>query len=83
MLTRRLLPLVLAAPAALLSQTATHVDYHKADLIRASGGFVLNATVNPVWLQDSTRFYYRSSSPRGENVVYFVDPNDGDLLRVR
>src|SRR5262249_38756151 len=39
-----------------------------------SGAFVLNATVAPVWFQDSTRFYYRSSSPRGEAVVYVVDP---------
>src|SRR5471030_794407 len=68
---------LLAAPVLLNAQTPAppaHPDYAKADLIRTSGAFVLNATINPTWLQDSTRFYYRSSSPRGEPTVYLVDP---------
>src|SRR5262249_33888129 len=70
-----LLPLLLA-PALLAAQPSTggHPDYAKADLIGTSGAFVLNATVTPIWFRDSTRFYYRSSSPRGESVVYVVDP---------
>jgi dipeptidyl aminopeptidase/acylaminoacyl peptidase len=67
----------LGLPAALAGQASSpsaHPDYAKADLIRTSGAFVLNATVAPVWFQDSTRFYYRSSSPRGEATVYVVDP---------
>lgn len=66
--------LTLVAPAALAAQSARTVDYSKADLIRTSGAFVLNATVNPVWFQDSTRFWYRSTTPRGEAIVYVVDP---------
>src|ERR1035437_1851097 len=70
---------LIAAPVLLAAQAPTarppaHPDYAKADLIRTSGAFVLNATVNPVWLQDSTRFYYRSASPKGEPVVYLIDP---------
>jgi dipeptidyl aminopeptidase/acylaminoacyl peptidase len=67
---------LLAAPSLVAAQAPAHPhpDYAKADLIRTSGAFVLNATVAPVWFQDSTRFYYRSSSPRGESVVYVVDP---------
>src|SRR5471032_1475341 len=74
---RPLFAALFAAPVILAAQTPapqTHPDYAKADLIRTSGAFVLNATVNPVWLQDSTRFYYRSASPRGEQVVYLIDP---------
>src|SRR5476649_2610410 len=74
---RSLLAAVLAAPVLLSAQTPApqaHPDYAKADLIRTSGAFVLNATVAPVWFQDSTRFYYRSVSPRGEPTVFLVDP---------
>jgi dipeptidyl aminopeptidase/acylaminoacyl peptidase len=66
--------LLTAAPLSGQAPTAQHPDYAKADLIRTSGAFVLNAAVAPIWLQDSTRFYYRSASPRGESVVYVVDP---------
>ena len=52
----------------------SHPDYAKADLIRTSGAFVLNATGTPIWLQDSTRCYYRSASLHGETAVYLVDP---------
>lgn len=68
---RRLIHLFAAVPVV---ATAQAVDYHKADLIRTSGAFVLNGSVTPVWFQDSTRFYYRSTSPRGEITVYLVDP---------
>ena len=76
---RLLFAAVISAPGLLAAQAPTarppaHPDYAKADLIRTSGAFVLNATVNPVWLQDSTRFYYRSASPKGETVVYLIDP---------
>jgi hypothetical protein len=76
---RQLFAAPLAAPAILGAQSgsappAAHPDYAKADLIRTSGAFVVNATVNPVWLQDSTRFYYRSASPKGEPVVYLIGP---------
>src|SRR5471032_2240868 len=76
---RHIIAGLIAIPALLTAQMplahpVSHPDYAKADLIRTSGAFVLNATVNPVWLQDSTRFYYRSASPRGEQVVFLVDP---------
>ena len=71
---RRILISFLAAPALALAQPSPRVDYSKADLIRTSGAFVLNVSVNPTWFQDSTRFWYRSASPRGETVVYVVDP---------
>ena len=76
---RKPLAVLIALPVVLAAQTpavpaVAHPDYAKADLIRTSGAFVLNATVTPVWFQDSTRFYYRSASPRGETVVYLVDP---------
>jgi dipeptidyl-peptidase-4 len=74
---RRVLPrlaLLFVVPAAAFAQHGTPVDYHKADLIRTSGAFVLNATVAPTWLQDSTRFYYRSLSARGEATWFLVDP---------
>src|SRR5215208_812602 len=61
-------------PAALSAQSPMHVDYHKADLIRTAGAFVLNGAVAPTFFQDSTRFYYRSSSPSGLWTVYVVDP---------
>jgi dipeptidyl aminopeptidase/acylaminoacyl peptidase len=64
---------LLLLPSAAAAQTL-HVDYHKADLIRTSGAFVLNSTVNPTFFQDSTRFYYRSVSPSGAATVYVVDP---------
>src|SRR4029453_6696131 len=48
---------LLALPSVLAAQSA-HVDYHKADLIRTSGAFVLNSAVVPTFFQDSTRFYY-------------------------
>lgn len=66
-------PVVVAAQTPVV-QPVSHPDYAKADLIRTSGAFVLNATVAPVWLEDSTRFYYRSTSPSGETIVYLVDP---------
>ena len=65
---------VFLVPAIAQAQAAQHVDYSRADLIRTSGAFVLNAAVTPTWFQDSTRFWYRSTSPRGETVVYLVDP---------
>ena len=75
---RSLVPVLLAsasiAHAQATTQSATQVDYHKADLIRTAGAFVLNATVAPVWFQDSTRFYYRSETPSGASTVYVVDP---------
>ena len=71
---RRFVLALLAAPALAVAQPTQHVDYSKADLIRTSGAFVLNAAVNPTWFQDSTRFWYRSASPRGETNVYVVDP---------
>ena len=69
----RLSLLLLAAPSMLAAQSA-RVDYHKADLIRTSGAFVLNSAVTPTFFQDSTRFYYRSVSPAGVATYYVVDP---------
>jgi len=68
---RRLLLVAGLAPAVLSAQT---VEYAKADLIRTSGAFVLNTGVNPVWFQDSTRFYYRAATPSGLASWYIVDP---------
>ena len=74
---------LISAPVLLAAQSPAprppaHPDYAKADLIRTSGAFVLNATVNPVWLQDSTRFCYRSASPKGETVVYLIPGQEED-----
>jgi dipeptidyl aminopeptidase/acylaminoacyl peptidase len=66
--------LIAVAPAMLVAQSTAHVDYHKADLLRTTGAFVLNAGVAPTWFQDSTRFYYRSSTTSGASVVFVVDP---------
>jgi dipeptidyl-peptidase-4 len=71
---RRLSVLLLAVPAMLAAQSTQTVDYHKADLIRTSGAFVLNTGVAPIWFQDSTRFYYRSASASGMPAFYVVDP---------
>src|SRR5260221_2634834 len=65
---------LLTVPSALLSQG---VDYHKADLIRVSGAYVLGADVRPVWLQDSVRFWYKASGSRDANTFYLVDPVAG------
>jgi hypothetical protein len=57
----------------LAAQTGpAHVDYHTADLIRASTAFVLNSAVNPTFFQDSTRFYYRAALPSGVATYYVV-----------
>src|ERR1051325_4617129 len=63
---------LLMAPAATLS--AQTVDYHKADLIRVAGAYVLGAEVRPVWMSDSVRFYYKSSGSKDANTYYLVDP---------
>ena len=70
---RRFSLLLLAIPGGLAAQAAS-VDYHKADLIRTSGAFVLNSAVAPTFFRDSTRFYYRSLSPSGDATWYVVDP---------
>src|ERR1051325_5346839 len=54
---------LLMAPAAALSAQQV-VDYHKADLIRVAGAYVLGAEVRPVWMSDSVRFYYKSSGSK-------------------
>lgn len=56
------------------AQTVTLADYSRADLIRTSGTFVLNAAVTTTWFRDSTRFWYRSVAPSGETTVFVVDP---------
>src|ERR1043166_2561717 len=71
---RRLSVLLLAIPATLAAQSTQTVDYHKADLIRTSGAFVLNTGVAPIWFQDSTRFYYRAATASGLASWYVVDP---------
>lgn len=61
----------LLAPLALSAQTA---DYHRADVIRTAGAYVLGATVSPVWLDDSVRFIYTSTGRNDRGTVYLVDP---------
>ena len=53
---------------------AQDVDYHRADLIRTSGAFVLGATVSPLWLDDSVRFVYTSTGRNDRGTIYLVDP---------
>src|SRR5687767_4848824 len=64
-----LIAATLAAPAS-----AQRVDYHKADLIRTSGNFVLGTSVSPRWLKDSVRFYYQSGAAADRGTHYVVDP---------
>src|ERR1041385_8294437 len=58
-------------PASLAAQK---IDYHRADVIRTAGAYVLGATVRPGWLEDSVRFWYTSTGKSDRGVVYLVDP---------
>jgi dipeptidyl aminopeptidase/acylaminoacyl peptidase len=71
---RSIVFLVVSTASIASAQSVATVDYHRADLIRTAGSFVLNATIAPTWFQDSTRFYYRSTTPAGQSMVYIVDP---------
>ncbi len=70
----------LALPAV-PTTVAAQVDYHRADLIRTAPSHLLGAPdwVNlfgfgdPSWLRDSTRFWYRVATDRGNEFV-LVDP---------
>src|SRR5207245_4436386 len=68
------------SPTVALAQ----VDYHRADLIRTApsrllgvpelaGGLAVLGVGHPNWLDDSTRFWYRVKSVRGQEFV-LVDP---------
>ncbi len=65
---------LLVAPLALSAQ---QIDYHRADVIRTAGAYVLGATVTPVWLEDSVRFVYTSTGKDDRGTVYLVDPARG------
>jgi dipeptidyl aminopeptidase/acylaminoacyl peptidase len=71
---RRTLLLCMLPSIAAAQGTTQVVDYHKADLIRTAGAFVLNSAVAPTWFQDSTRFYYRSAGANGLATFFVVDP---------
>lgn len=62
---------LVVAPLALSAQ---EVDYHRADVIRTAGAYVLGATVTPIWLDDSVRFVYTSNGKTDRGTVYLVDP---------
>ncbi|MCC6930774.1 MAG: prolyl oligopeptidase family serine peptidase [Gemmatimonadaceae bacterium] len=62
---------LLMAPLALPAQRP---DYHRADVIRTAGAYVLGATVTPVWLEDSVRFLYTSTGKDDRGTIYLVDP---------
>ncbi|MFN8572338.1 MAG: prolyl oligopeptidase family serine peptidase [Gemmatimonadaceae bacterium] len=62
---------LLVAPAVLPAQ---EVDYHRADVIRTAGAYVLGASVRPVWLDDSVRFIYASTGKSDRGTWYLVDP---------
>lgn len=64
-------PLLSLAPQTLAAQRP---DYHRADVIRTAGAYVLGATVNPVWLEDSVRFLYTSTGKNDRGTIYLVDP---------
>ncbi len=53
---------------------AQEVDYHRADVIRTSGAYVLGANLFPIWLDDSVRFVYTSSGKNDRGAIYLVDP---------
>src|SRR5262245_14575801 len=53
------------------------VDYKKADIIRNAGKYVLGTTVAPRLLEDSVRFYYRSTERATQGIYYVVDPARG------
>ncbi len=63
---------LLAVPS--IQAAAQDVDYHRADVIRTAGAFVLGATVTPQWLDDSVRFVYTSTGKNDRGAVYLVDP---------
>jgi dipeptidyl aminopeptidase/acylaminoacyl peptidase len=52
---------------------AQKIDYHRADVIRTAGMYVLGSSVYPRWLEDSTSFWYKSSGRADEGVYYLVD----------
>lgn len=69
----RLIPaLLLATPVA--DASAQEVDYHRADLIRTAGAYVMGASITPLWLDDSVRFVYTSSGKNDRGTIYLVDP---------
>ncbi len=66
------LPTLLAATA--LQVAAQDIDYHRADVIRTAGAYVLGASITPIWLDDSVRFVYTSSGKTDRGTIYLVDP---------
>jgi len=60
--------------ASSVELAAQDVDYHRADVIRTAGAYVLGATVTPIWLDDSVRFVYTSTGKTDRGTIYLVDP---------
>ncbi len=71
---RKWLAPALALAASPLVAAAQEVDYHRADVIRTAGTYVLGASITPVWLDDSVRFVYTSTGKGDYGTVYLVDP---------
>jgi dipeptidyl aminopeptidase/acylaminoacyl peptidase len=69
---------VLATTSALVIHTASAqtADYHKADLIRTSGSYIMGTRVSPNWLDDSVRFWFKSTGRGDRGTVYIVDPRN-------
>lgn len=71
---RNWLLLTVALAATPVAVAAQEVDYHRADVIRTAGTYVLGASIDPTWLDDSVRFVYTSTGKTDYGTVYLVDP---------
>src|SRR5687768_4667466 len=76
-ISRRFVVLASAIPALASVASAQSVNFHKADLIRVSGAYVLGAEVSPNWMDDSVRFWFKSTGSKDANSFYLVDPRAG------
>jgi dipeptidyl aminopeptidase/acylaminoacyl peptidase len=61
-------------PGATSGARAQQPDYHRADVIRTAARYVFGTSVGARLLEDSTRFYYTSTSRDDRTVTYVVDP---------
>jgi dipeptidyl-peptidase 4 len=76
MRTLRYLAVATLLPFVLDGQEKAEINYQKADLIRTSGAYVIGTRVSPNWLDDSVRFWFKSTG-KDRGTIYLVDPKGG------
>jgi dipeptidyl aminopeptidase/acylaminoacyl peptidase len=73
--------LTLLAPVAALAQ-GTAADYVRADSLQERArGKVLRANVQPRWIGQTARFWYRNDRPGGRREFILVDPDRASRAR--